>query len=134
MGFPATCYYIILYCRARSAAAQIRNNPHLFHRPVNIAGHTIIWTFHSPQADDLDVEDFISVLCMGYKQKTAHFRGWYMWAIPVFLGRPTYCDRSTAEEVPLALAVASVRWTVTGAKKPRSFDRGCYVGITYLSG
>ena len=38
-------------------------------------------------------------------------------ALPIFPGRPRYCDRSKAEGVPLAHAVVTVRWTVTGVKK-----------------
>ena len=58
-----------------------------------------------------------------------------MFALPIFPGRPTYCDWSAAEEVPLRdPAVKSVRWTLLGRKKPRPFSRGFVLALLIFPG
>ena len=46
-----------------------------------------------------------------------------MFALLIFPGRPMYCP-----------AVVTVRWTVTGRKKPRSFDRGFVFALLIFPG
>ena len=57
-----------------------------------------------------------------------------MFALPIFPGRPTYCDRGIAEEVPWRTAVVTVRWTVTGRKKPCSFEQGFVLALPIFPG
>ena len=81
---------------------------------------------------------------------------WHYRSVP---GRPTYCrtvrdspvDCHRRKKAPtfqsrlfcwhylssrvgqrIVAPSVTVRWTVTGAKKPRSFDRGCCVDVTHL--
>ena len=57
-----------------------------------------------------------------------------MFALPIFPSRPTYCDRGIAEEVPWRAAVVTVRWTVTGRKKPCSFEQGFVLALLVFLG
>ena len=63
-----------------------------------------------------------------------------MFALPIFPGRPTYCDRSEAKEVLWwDRGVGTVRWTVPatmfGAKeKAPTFQSRLSVRVTWLPG